>query len=211
MAVLVVGLSVGFPFISTYVVVPYLVEYGQSVFPFTPAGPGGSWATGSLAVISLDNLLIMALIVLTVIVCFLIFFGKGAKRASVEEVRFAQVEPGAQRVEPGAQRVEPGTQRVEPGAQVEPGTQDARAAKAVRPAKRRVPVYLGGVGLDFEKRTYRDSLSRESQASQRNWYLEKLFGEAALTPVANTMCVVILLLGAALALLNLSGLGGWSL
>jgi ech hydrogenase subunit A len=69
-----------------------------------------------------------------------------------------------------------------------------------------VPVYLGGVGLDFENRTYRDSLSGESQASQRNWYLEGLFGEGALTPVANTMCVVVLLVGGILALLNL---GGW--
>jgi ech hydrogenase subunit A len=181
MAVLVVGLSAGFPFISEYVVVPYLVEFGGSVFPFAFAAPGGLWATGSLATIDFDNLLIMALIVLLIIVCFLIFFGKTGKKEAVEDVRATADEPGAQ---------------------------DARATQVAKPAKRNVPVYLGGVGLDFENRTYRNSLSQESQASQRNWYLEGLFGEGALTPVANTMCIVILLLGVALALVSL---GGWSL
>jgi hypothetical protein len=38
--------------------------------------------------------------------------------------------------------------------------------------------------------------------------MESWFGERAITPIANIMCVIILLFGAALALLNLTG---WSL
>jgi ech hydrogenase subunit A len=147
MAALVVGLSVAFPFISEYVVVPYLVQFASSVL-LTP----GLWITDSLAAVSFDNLLIMALIVLVILVAFAAFFGRGRKR--------------------------------------------------------RVPIYLAGVGLDFENRTYRDSLSKESQASQRNWYLDGWFGERELTPMANIMCIVILVLGLAFSVVIS---GGWLL
>jgi ech hydrogenase subunit A len=74
--------------------------------------------------------------------------------------------------------------------------------------KRTVPIYLAGVGLDFENRTYRNSLSGTSRATQRNWYMESWFGEGLLTPIANVMCIVILVFGAVASLVNF---GGWPL
>jgi ech hydrogenase subunit A len=151
MAALIVILSVGFPFISKYVVVPYFIQFESEILPLAYT----AWETSSLAAIDFDNLLIMSLIVLAMLVSFLVFFRRSR-----------------------------------------------------RDKKRIVPVYLGGVGLDFENRTYRNSLSQESQASQRNWYMEEWFGERSLTPVANTMCIIILLFGLTFALISL---GGWSL
>jgi ech hydrogenase subunit A len=158
MAVLVVGMSVGFPFISQYAVVPYLIGFGADILP--PAF--GAWQTDALAAIDFDNLLIMALLVLAILVPFLVFLGRGQRGKK----------------------------------------------SAVRDEKSNASVYLGGVGLDFENRTYRDSLSRESQASQRNWYMEGWFGERSLTPVMNIACITILVFGLVFALISL---GGWSL
>jgi ech hydrogenase subunit A len=157
MAVLAVGLSVGFPFISEQVVVPYLFQFVQITLP--PGLEDGTvfGFTVNIETISFDNLLIMAFIVLALLVCFAVFTGRGTKG---------------------------------------------------RTKKRTVPIYLAGVGVDFENRTYRNSLSVPSKATQRNWYMESWFGERALTPIANIMCVIILLFGAALALLSLTG---WSL
>jgi ech hydrogenase subunit A len=151
MAVLIAALSAGFPFVSKYVVVPYLVQFKSEILPLTY----NAWETGTLAAIDFDNLLIMSLIVLALLVSFFVFLGRSKRKG-----------------------------------------------------KRVASVYLGGVGLDFENRTYRNSLSQESQASQRNWYMEGWFGERSLTPVANTMCIIILAFGLVFALLNL---GGWSL
>jgi ech hydrogenase subunit A len=149
MANLAVVLSVIFPFVSEYVVVPYLFQLATEVH----SAAYGVWETQTLAAIDFDSLLIMAVIVLAVIVCFVAFFGRKSK-------------------------------------------------------KRTVPIYLAGVGLDFENRTYRNSLSGTSQATQRNWYMEGWFGEGLLTPIANVMCIVILVLGAVASLVNL---GGWLL
>jgi ech hydrogenase subunit A len=149
MAILAVGLSVLFPFISEYVIVPYLFQLATGMY--SPVS--GGWEAHALAAIDFDNLLIMAIIVLSVIVCFVAFFGRKSK-------------------------------------------------------KRIVPIYLAGVGLDFENRTYRNSLSGTSQATQRNWYMEKWFGEGLLTPIANVMCIVILVLGAVASLVSF---GGWPL
>jgi ech hydrogenase subunit A len=146
MASLAVGLSVTFPFISEYVIVPYLFYLGTEVF----SGASGVWTTNMLAAIDFDNLLIMAIIVLAVIVCFVVFLNRGNKKPTV-------------------------------------------------------PIYLAGVGLDFEKRTYRNSLSGTSQASQRNWYMEGWFGERLLTPIANVMCIVILALGFVLSFVSFEG------
>ncbi len=139
MALLVVGLSVGFPFISQWVVVPYLLSNPQ-------------WASTSLEVISFDNLLIMAIIVVAVVLSFLIF---------------------------------------------------ARSTK-----NRTAPIYLSGVGVDFEKRTYLSSLSVETQASQRNWYMSGWFSEESMTPLANTCCITVITFGLVLSTLSI---WGWSL
>ncbi|HBT95857.1 MAG TPA: NADH-quinone oxidoreductase subunit L [Coriobacteriia bacterium] len=137
MAVLVIGLSVGFPFVSEMVVVPYLACI---------------WNVTGLDVISFDNLLIMAIIVLAVVLSFLVFVWRSKKRTA--------------------------------------------------------PIYLSGVGLDFEERTYLNSLSQETKASQRNWYMDGWFSEQSMTPLANTCCIAVLVFGMTLSLLSL---GGWSL
>jgi ech hydrogenase subunit A len=175
MAVLVVGMSVGFPFISQYVVVPYLVGFGVDILPLT----FGAWQTDALAAIDFDNLLIMALLVLAILVPFLVFLGRGQRGGKSGERASATQEAGGSVQEAGGQN-----------------------------EKHNAPVYLGGVGLDFENRTYRNSLSQESQASQRNWYMEGWFGERSLTPMMNIACITILVFGLVFALISL---GGWSL
>jgi ech hydrogenase subunit A len=138
MAALTLGLSIAFPFVSEYLVVPWLATSVANFFLISPA----EWLNVTAA-IGLDNLIIMSLIVLAFIAVFATFFGRGKKR--------------------------------------------------------QVPIYLAGLGLDFEKRSYRNSFSQVSVASQRNWYMDGWFGETALTPVANVMCVAILILGLAVA------------
>jgi ech hydrogenase subunit A len=66
-------------------------------------------------------------------------------------------------------------------------------------------VYLSGVGRDFEKRTFINALSGTSLASQRNWYLQSWFGESAITPTANIVAIVVLIISFILAY---SGIGG---
>jgi ech hydrogenase subunit A len=159
MGALVIGMSIGFPLISRYVVVPYLVRFKADVLPQVSS----VWETGALAAISYDNLLIMAMVALAILMTFLMVFGQLGQRLR---------------------------------------------GRGKRGKRRDVPVYLGGVGLDFENRSYRNSLSGESVATQRNWYMEGWFGERSLTPVMNTMCITILAFGLILALVSL---GGWSL
>ena len=49
--------------------------------------------------------------------------------------------------------------------------------------RKKVPVYLAGVGRDFEERTFQNSMSGTLKATARNWYLESLFGERRIAPV----------------------------
>jgi ech hydrogenase subunit A len=171
MAVLAVGLCIGFPFISEWVVVPYLLSFAFMTLPSITSGGVVYDISINLETISFDNLLIMATIVLALLGCFAVFLmragraGAGGKGAGGE------------------------------------GAKDGAGGK-----KRTVPVYLAGVGLDFENRTYRNSLSGTSQATQRNWYLDGWFGERVLTPVANITCIMILLFGAVFAVLSLWGI-----
>lgn len=67
---------------------------------------------------------------------------------------------------------------------------------------RKVDVYLSGVGRDFEARTFQNSMSQETQATVRNYYLDNIFGEARIAPVGticNSLvigaCVILALLG----------------
>ena len=48
---------------------------------------------------------------------------------------------------------------------------------------RRVPVYLAGVSADNDARAFRDSMSGQTPATARNWYLEDVFGEKRIAPV----------------------------
>ncbi len=43
--------------------------------------------------------------------------------------------------------------------------------------KRVVPVYLSGIGIDSDARSFRNSFNGETVATQRNWYMGDLFGE----------------------------------
>jgi ech hydrogenase subunit A len=154
MAALSLALSLAFPFISEYLVVPWLADnVSQFFFLGSPA-----WFAIAPAV-DFDNLLIMSVVVLVLIVVFAAFF--------------------------------------KPKPSPRP---------ALKPAPRQLPIYLAGLGLDFEARSYRNSFSKVSVASQRNWYLDGWFGEKAVTPIANIMCAAILLIGLAFAVLNIFGL-----
>ncbi len=52
-----------------------------------------------------------------------------------------------------------------------------------RSKKKKVDVYLSGVLRDDGTRAFQDSLSGESVATARNWYMEDVFGEARIAPV----------------------------
>ena len=58
--------------------------------------------------------------------------------------------------------------------------------------KKRVGVYLSGVSIDSDTRTYRNSLSGESVATARNLYLDAYFGEERIRPLGEVLCAVII-------------------
>jgi len=57
---------------------------------------------------------------------------------------------------------------------------------------KRADVYLSGVSIDSDTRTFRNSLSGESVATARNLYLDSLFGEAKIKPIGEIACAVII-------------------
>lgn len=58
--------------------------------------------------------------------------------------------------------------------------------------KKRVGVYLSGVSVDSDSRTYRNSLSGETVATSRNLYLDRYFGEAKIRPMGEIICSIII-------------------
>jgi ech hydrogenase subunit A len=142
MAVIVVVMCIGLPLMSTAVVEPYLAS--------DPTISIGLRGVLSPAAISLDNLLIMTVIVAGLLIAFAIHFS--------------------------------------------------------RKDKSNASIYLAGVGLDNEKRTFIDSLSNEREATQRNWYLGDIVGEKVLAPVANVLCLLVIASGFILAYLSMGGL-----
>ena len=58
---------------------------------------------------------------------------------------------------------------------------------------KRGTVYLSGVGIDPDARSYRNSLSGETAATTRNMYLDSLFGENIIRPVGEVLCAVIII------------------
>lgn len=58
--------------------------------------------------------------------------------------------------------------------------------------KRVVPVYMAGAGIDFDQRTYLDSFGAEAKASQRNWYMEDVFGEKKMTLIGLAISLTLL-------------------
>lgn len=58
--------------------------------------------------------------------------------------------------------------------------------------KKVVPVYMAGAGIDFDQRTYLDSFGAEMKASQRNWYMEDIFGEKKMTLIGLSLSLCLL-------------------
>lgn len=58
--------------------------------------------------------------------------------------------------------------------------------------KRVVPVYMAGAGIDLDQRTYLDSFGAEVAATQRNWYMDDLFGEKRVIPIGLAVSLTLL-------------------
>ncbi len=71
---------------------------------------------------------------------------------------------------------------------------------------RKVDVYMAGVSVNNAQRTFRNSLSGESEATARNWYMESVFGEDVLRRIGEIMCTVLIVVGLAAGFVSLSGL-----
>ena len=71
---------------------------------------------------------------------------------------------------------------------------------------KKAEVYLAGVSRDNAERTFSNSLSGESTASARNWYLEGIFGERRMSPVGTAMCTVVIVVAFAASAVALPGL-----
>ena len=71
---------------------------------------------------------------------------------------------------------------------------------------KQVPVYLAGVSENNANRTFRNSLSGETMATSRNWYMEGVFGEPKLTPVGVWATSIIIVVGFCAAIATLYGL-----
>ena len=69
-----------------------------------------------------------------------------------------------------------------------------------RSKKRTVGVYLSGVSRDDATRAFQNSLSDESLATARNWYMEDVFGEKRMAPVGVVFNSVLMAAAALLAL-----------
>jgi ech hydrogenase subunit A len=57
---------------------------------------------------------------------------------------------------------------------------------------KKVDVYMSGVSVNNQERTFTNSLSQETKATARNWYMETLFGEKIITPVGAICCALII-------------------
>ncbi len=71
---------------------------------------------------------------------------------------------------------------------------------------KKADIYLAGVGMDNASRTYKNSLSGESTATARNWYLEGIFGEKRIAPVGTIICSIAIIVAFAAAAVALPGL-----
>ena len=64
-----------------------------------------------------------------------------------------------------------------------------------RSKKKQVDVYLSGISVDNEARSFKNSLSGQTIATARNWYMDDVFGEARIAPVG-VICNSILMAAA---------------
>ncbi len=75
-----------------------------------------------------------------------------------------------------------------------------------RSKAKKADIYLAGVSRDNEARTFRNSLSGESTATARNWYMEDYFGEKRLSPVGTALCTVVIIVAFAASAVAVPGL-----
>jgi ech hydrogenase subunit A len=59
---------------------------------------------------------------------------------------------------------------------------------------KKVPIYLSGISADNQNRTFHSSLSKETEATSRNWYLENIFGENIISPVGTCATIIVIAL-----------------
>ncbi len=70
--------------------------------------------------------------------------------------------------------------------------------------KRQVDVYLSGINVDNDTRTFTNSMSGQTVATARNWYMDSWFGEKTVSPIGVICNSVIILLAIVLGLLGIS-------
>lgn len=73
-----------------------------------------------------------------------------------------------------------------------------------RSRKRKVDVYLSGVSVDNEARSFQNSLSGQTVATARNWYMSDWFGEARVAPVGVAFNSLVMAAAIVLALFGVS-------
>lgn len=71
---------------------------------------------------------------------------------------------------------------------------------------RQVDVYMAGVSVDNDKRTFSNSLSQETPATARNWYMDDVFGEGIIAPVGTIFCGVIIVIAFIVSIISVSGI-----
>ncbi len=70
--------------------------------------------------------------------------------------------------------------------------------------KKRVGVYLSGVSREEGTRSFQNSLSGESMATVRNWYMEEEFGEKRMAPIGVTFNSILIAAAAVMALVGMT-------
>ncbi len=73
-----------------------------------------------------------------------------------------------------------------------------------RSKKKRVGVYLSGVSRNDDERAFQNSLSGESLATARNWYMEEEFGEKRMAPIGVTFNSILMAAAVVMALCGMA-------
>ncbi len=73
-----------------------------------------------------------------------------------------------------------------------------------RSKKKKVDVYLSGVNVNNDKRAFKNSLSGQTEAIVRNWYMDNIFGEAKIAPIGVIFNSVIMIAALVLGLFGLT-------
>lgn len=71
---------------------------------------------------------------------------------------------------------------------------------------KKVDVYLAGVSVDNDSRTFRNAFSGEIQALSRNMYLDALFGEKLISPAGSFLCSALMVVAFIVTSATLVGL-----